>query len=68
MLGLVSETTLEGLDSLEREANHLAEIVGITPAEIEPGANVQDRVYAITDVLGRARARIAAGKSAVRAA
>jgi hypothetical protein len=68
MLSIDSEITLMGLDSLEREANHLAEIVGITPAEIEQGANAQDRVYAVTDVLGRARARIAAGKSGIRAA
>ena len=65
---LDSETTLMGLDSLEREANHLAELVGITPVEIESDANAQDRVYAVTDLLGRARARIAAGKSGVRAA
>ncbi len=66
---LSSEPEVEiHLDGLEREIGVLAEITGVAPVAGTVHGSQQDRVAALADVIHRANAKIAASKSATRAA
>jgi hypothetical protein len=65
---LDTEVETIGLDGLEREVTFLAEVTGVSAASILSGASTEDRVAALTEVLGRVNAKLAASDSAVRAA
>jgi hypothetical protein len=66
---LSSDVEVEiNLDGLEREIAILAEIAGVSPLSSTVTGSQQERVAALADVISRANAKLAASKSATRAA